>query len=491
MKPTVEQVDILDASKTESKIIINARAGAGKSTTLKMVAVGNPDKNILYVVFSKKLADEANDKFPANTDARTLYSVAYQFTGHDLAHKLNYRDAKYVNRLRTGREIANALKIPAISSAVSADALPPHVIGVIVKRTVDRFEQSAKPSIDSSIVSRRLTEKYAEKYGVSQHVLADKIVGYAQQLWEKRINPHDVCAAYHGTYAKVFQLQKRKLLNFDCILVDEFQDVNDCFMDIIDNQDHCQRILVGDDKQEIMQFAGANSALQRVMGYSTYYLTQSFRFGEEIAHASSLVFEEPIKISGVPDKPSFVDEVDQTKPHTMIFRTNAGLIVTAIDLITDGVSVNIETDTRGFCNQLRSARALYAGDEKGVKDQFIGMYADWATFRADAVEEPEYNRVAKIVEEGRDSHIIRMLEQYHDNDDDALVTLITAHKSKGGQWENVILAEDFPDPYNEDGEFVKPAPAEENLLYVALTRAEERVQPNSLYYKLIAEHGNV
>jgi superfamily I DNA/RNA helicase len=51
------------------------------------------------------------------------------------------------------------------------------------------------------------------------------------------------------------------------------------------------------------------------------------------------------------------------------------------------------------------------------------------------------------------------------------VTFTTAHKSKGREFSQVIVEGDFKSALNEDGEFVGLAEEEQNLLYVACTRA--------------------
>jgi superfamily I DNA/RNA helicase len=53
MKPTEEQQAILDA--TGRVLLINARAGTGKTTTLRMIASAHPDQKILYLVFNRKV----------------------------------------------------------------------------------------------------------------------------------------------------------------------------------------------------------------------------------------------------------------------------------------------------------------------------------------------------------------------------------------------------------------------------------------------------
>ena len=75
MKPTEEQKAILDAKGRV--LLINARAGTGKTTTLRMIAAAHPDQKILYLVFNRKAREEAGAKFPRNVEVRTVHSLAF------------------------------------------------------------------------------------------------------------------------------------------------------------------------------------------------------------------------------------------------------------------------------------------------------------------------------------------------------------------------------------------------------------------------------
>jgi hypothetical protein len=52
-------------------LIIDAKAGTGKTTTLKKLANMVPDSSILYLVFNKKNQIEAKSEFPKNTKVLT------------------------------------------------------------------------------------------------------------------------------------------------------------------------------------------------------------------------------------------------------------------------------------------------------------------------------------------------------------------------------------------------------------------------------------
>lgn len=90
----------------------------------------------------------------------------------------------------------------------------------------------------------------------------------------------------------------------------------------------------------------------------------------------------------------------------------------------------------------------------------------------------ELGRLASIVEDGEADKMISILHN-HRNDKNALITLTTVHKSKGLEYGQVCLANDFPSNYNRKGEFVGLSEEERNLLYVAATRAIDALNVNS------------
>ena len=81
MEPTDEQKNILEARGRVLRI--NARAGTGKTTTLRMLSGEHADKRILYLVFNKKAREDARSKFPGNVTVKTLHSLAWWYSGKE------------------------------------------------------------------------------------------------------------------------------------------------------------------------------------------------------------------------------------------------------------------------------------------------------------------------------------------------------------------------------------------------------------------------
>ncbi len=105
MKPTEQQVACITAAKANDVVKIEAGAGSGKTSTLKLVSQELPQPS-LYVAFNKVTAVEAIEKFPKHVVCKTTHSLAFAKFGRGLQDKLNRPKGKYENVAFTGAEIA-------------------------------------------------------------------------------------------------------------------------------------------------------------------------------------------------------------------------------------------------------------------------------------------------------------------------------------------------------------------------------------------------
>lgn len=93
-------------------------------------------------------------------------------------------------------------------------------------------------------------------------------------------------------------------------------------------------------------------------------------------------------------------------------------------------------------------------------------------------EDPEYKILIKVVEKygTRIPELVDRVKGAHQaNPDNAAVILTTAHRSKGLEFKQVELGEDFPDLLDDEED---PSEQEIHLYYVALTRAEQAIKMN-------------
>ena len=102
------------------------------------------------------------------------------------------------------------------------------------------------------------------------------------------------------------------------------------------------------------------------------------------------------------------------------------------------------------------------------------VFSTWEALLEASKEDPELKRLVRIVKEKKVDLFINALKSLTSKST-ANITLITAHKSKGCEYDNVIIGDDFPLP-DDDNPVLNMSEQEKNLLYVACTRAILKLQ---------------
>ena len=478
--PTPEQLECFNLTKIAKVCKFDAGAGTGKTATLEYCA-DNTNEKILYLAYNKTMADEASERFPHNVMCMTTHSLAYRAVGRNYQGKLSRpRSGGYVNCAVTPKEISVYFKLPDLQVNEN-EFLTKTFLAMIVRDTVDTFEYSSHKKINEHCIPRKHKMDVIKRFPTLPiERLEQMVVRYANQLWDERKDVMSPVLARHDTYLKLYELRKPDLSQYDVIFLDEAQDANDCTLSIVKQQmKHCKVVFVGDVDQQIYAWRGSVNALEKVDAPSRS-LTKSFRFGEKVAQIANAILETH-KLKGFEDKPTKVSfnrgVIDQDKPYTILFRTNMELIFTAVEMLTDGEDVNVSFDTKDFVSVLTSTRALYENDLRNVKHESIIPYATWDDLKEEAKEMREYSRLVTLIEEGQDTKVIETLHSYKKTGKEK-ITLMTAHRSKGLEFDQVILADDFPSNYNSQGEWVGITIEEKRLLYVAATRGMKALQYN-------------
>lgn len=459
--PTEEQRAVIACDLAPGQTLkIMAFAGTGKTSTLVAYAKARPGIRFLYVAFNKSVQLEAAARFPSNVIARTSHALAFRTHGH--LHK---------ERLVPGFRANTVMQALGLKRFEDAR---------FTMETLANYLVSAAPK-----VARWHIPHIARAFYKQRKSAPPDFVDLANRLGRRMCDKTDAhIGMLHDGYLKLYQLSN-PVLDFDCILLDEAQDINPVTAAIVLAQarpDHGRRpasiILVGDSHQQIYSFRGARDTLKKIKTTRTMYLTRSFRFDNNIARVANMVLStfkgENRPIVGTPRNK--FKPIWDPKCHTVIARTNATVFDKAVQLI--------KTHTLGFVggvqnyrlSSLRDIYFLYSGKGARIKDAYIKSFADYSSLKAyaAAVEEIELLSTCKVVEKyrGRLPGLVDSLIAGALDPKDAQVTLTTAHKSKGLQWANVLLMGDFLDLV-EDGQLIDPTgldPDEFNLIYVAMTR---------------------
>ena len=131
-RPTGEQQAIIDASQSGADLVIEAGAGTGKTSTLRLVAATQPRRHGLYVAYNKAIAIDAKRSFPASVTCATAHSLAFRAVGRRFAHRLN-------GPRMPARQTACELGITRPLAIPHVGLLAPQQVARLVMETVTRF----------------------------------------------------------------------------------------------------------------------------------------------------------------------------------------------------------------------------------------------------------------------------------------------------------------------------------------------------------------
>ncbi|QRG10074.1 ATP-dependent helicase (plasmid) [Xanthobacter dioxanivorans] len=446
---TGEQQQVILAEGAVS--VVHARSGAGKTTVLRGYAKRRPQRRILYLVFNKANQLEAEASFPSNTKPQTSHALAFRVTG-----------ARYRNKLGDTKPVAVS-RVFGTSNATASEA-----IGL-----VRRFLSSGCATVAAVADPRNPKDRTA--------------LPYAEQLWElmQDTNRRDVPMPHDG-YLKLFDLEGHVVKGYDIILFDEAQDANPITVNILKRQ-QLPLVVVGDEYQAIYGFRGAVNALAQ-FGGEHFALTNTFRFGPEIARAANSVlamFGERNLIVGRGGPSQLYRQGKPAGPYTFLSRTNAGVIQHGIATGTKKLHFVGGVETYRT-DRILDAYFLYARMPDQVQDREFRVFSrfDQLIEYGEEIDDMEIKAIVQLVTEFGTTTPQR-LEDLRARSavpvDQAEVTMTTFHRSKGLEWDNVVLGDAFDwSKFLEEDPRKRLAKFREELhgLYVAGSRARQRLWIN-------------
>ncbi|MFG2144110.1 UvrD-helicase domain-containing protein [Streptomyces sp. NPDC048696] len=464
-------------------LVLQAGAGCGKSSTLKLIAKADPRACMMYIAYNKTIARDAQQSFPGNAVCSTGHSLAFHGIGKQYAHRLG-------GTRQTAHQAAQALGVPAILGhpvgvpSVVSDigekiAMPSKRIMRYALETITRWCYSA----DAEIELRHIPRKPNLKQPATITQLGELVLPVAHAAWRDLTRPDGVLKYQHDHYMKAWQLGEPKL-DAEVILLDEAQDTNDVLYDVIRRQEHAQRIVVGDSAQQIYEWRGAADALNKFAadGAQQCTLSQSFRFGPAIAEAANqwlYIVGTELRLKGFDPVPSRLGELPD--PNAVLCRTNAGAMEIVMDALARGTRVALVGGGSDMRRLAEAAAALQSGRDTDHPE--LAGFSTWDQVRQYAEEEADgadLRVLVKLVDEHGPAVIITATEQLVAEDRAELV-VSTAHRSKGREWDRVRIHSDFraPSPDPATG-LVTIRREEARLAYVAVTRARLELDNRAL-----------
>lgn len=480
MRYTDQQEEIFAAGTGEHMKII-AGAGAGKTTTI-IELQRRTRQRALYCPFNRTIAEEAVPKFSGtNCQVSTLHAFAWRTISE-----------------RGQRPYSGGASDVRQSGALNAVIWPrfrgidQYTHAVMVQKTVSKFCTSDETKITPEMARDAIMDLFGDPDSFNSAALSDRVKSildkfvqpvtqvskiYMKHLVEEQKYTHDV-------YLKMFELSpaliRQAFAGFKAVYKDEAQDSNQVEMSIM-RKSGLPIISVGDPYQQIYSWRGAVNALDLLPG-KKLHLSESFRFGPEIANASMEILD---RIPG--KKPDFRligagNEKPKGSPNNaVICRTNAGVLDAAITLMENkGRRVKYFIDNaETLARDLMDAEDFRDGGKgKGV----FAPYSSWTEVMAEGqAGDKAMDRIVNIVENDKTEEVMKILDHSENTEKTAELMIMTAHRSKGREFPFVKLGADWSNTDDMLDRWEKArtvsknqetlALEEYNALYVAYTRA--------------------
>lgn len=503
-------------------VIVIARAGSGKTTTLveglkrvrgiPSTLVPSPQQaavwdamelsrgkvqTILFCAFNKSIAEELKRRIPVGCEASTMHSLGFRAVNRAFGRvQVNqYRVSNMVVELagqfpndprQSFRDLCD--RKPGLVAAVES------LVGLCKMNLVDPADTDALNEL-VSYYDIETNGNHAEALDLTQRVIElckdvrrDNCIDYDDMIWLP-IALDLPCQQY------------------DLLLYDELQDANKCQHALAFKSG--RRIIgCGDPKQAIYGFAGAAAGSMKLFadqlketprGCVELPLTVTRRCGKAIvreankivldfdAHESNpegLIRESVYPSKTLPYERSFMAEVRDG--DMVLCRCNAPLVTTAFKFIKAGRKANIQGRNigAGLTTLVKKLKAATVTDLSGKLDDWYTAETAKENAKRNPSEnklvnlEDKYECVSAFLDGARsvDEVLAKIDAVFTDDKDKPGIRLSSGHKAKGLEAHRVYILQlkkaSVPHPMAKqdwavDGEWC--------LLYVMITRARDEL----------------
>jgi DNA helicase-2/ATP-dependent DNA helicase PcrA len=476
-----QQTDIFEQFKTGRRhFVVRARAGTGKTTTILEGLKSAPEQRILFAAFNKRIVEEVTPKNQnPNVEVKTLHGVGFacvrRYRERVQVARGNDREVKIVEEV-CGTQAPDVIKRLVGKLMTKAREMAPlatdagQLLDLAEEFECIPDEQWLEMGFDTDYVEARALECM----NVAAQLKTGEEIDYADMLF---------LPVRNGWLHKIY----------DMTVVDEAQDMNATQLIIARGVTKGRVVVVGDDRQAIYSFRGADSnSLDRLkdeLQAEERGLTVTYRCASRIVEQARLLVPDltaaPGAAEGSVTSIPFDKLVDAAQPGDFILsRANAPLASIAMAMIRANKRVRIQGKDIG--QGLKAMiRKIATGRAANSIPEFLARLVRW--------EDREIDRVMKAnrpeqTEQIRDkAETLRCLcdgiagtreleariDMLFADSGGAAVICSSVHKAKGLEASRVFVLRYtlYPKLPKE----AKPSPMrvreEQNIHYVAITRA--------------------
>lgn len=468
---TPEQEAIVAAARdTNDNLMVEARAGAAKTFTLTQIARVLRGST-LAIAFNKKIADEMKTRLPTTCDCRTLNGFGHSVWGKHLGGKLDLFDGKIPKLIK---ELVEEWQDPEEREFLwdnFGDMISLAEWSKANGHLPDRFvaEQGAKctPLYNDESFLDSLDE---EVYPLCWKVVNLALYQSARMAMTGKIDFADQLL-FPTVFRCVFPV-------YENVLVDEAQDLSELNHRMLTKMVKRRLIAVGDPLQAIYAFRGAHEnsmhELRSQFSMTVLKLTTTFRCPEAVCDHVRWRAPDIRSWEGNPNNPGQVlrlpkwEIADIPDGAAILCRNNAPLISLALAILHSGRRPKIWGNdvAAGIVkilgklgpNNMRTKDALVELDK-----WFTEQYRKAKSEARRKLAEDKRACLAVFIEDAETLGGAKVLAEKVLNSP-GTIDLATGHKSKGAEWKQVFILDQFL--IGKEGQ-------EANLRYVMATRAQQ------------------
>lgn len=467
-------------------LIVRAKAGTGKTTTIIEGINRAPEPSILLCAFNKRIATELSSRITnSNAEAKTLHAIGYQ------AIRQNWGAIPVASGSARADDLTNRVTSSNTPFQIKRMVTNLHTKG----REMCPLSPSLKQLIDLAYFFDYVPDEGWSDYDVTY---VAKAALSAMQVAASEDKPYRTGIDYADM---IYQPLVRNWLTpiYDLVVVDEGQDMTEAQLTI------AQRVctpggrlcIVGDDRQAIYGFRGADSSsldrLKRELQADELPLNVTYRCGHHIVKEAQRLVPDiqaaPSNELGAVLSASFDEMMGKVSPGDFVLsRLNAPLVSITLKLLSRKVRARMAGRDLGT-GVLAIIRKMKCQEYDGVEKLLVKIQ-EWeakTVTKYVSVGRPELadrvkDQVGMIyaladgieVEDNRDLQVRDLIDTcnylFEEPGDDSKSHVICSsiHKAKGLETDRVYLLQESLYRRGVSQE-------EQNLEYVGITRAKQQL----------------
>ena len=470
-----------------------ARAGTGKTATLIEIVKTLPPGSCFLGAYNTAIANEVKGKL------RHLELRAHASTMHSAGFAAWRKRYSHVNvEVSKCRDMMRAWLSRGVCKRYESA-----VLDLVSLAKGCAFGARDCPAVDDATAWERLARHHGIEANLSGGATVEEAVWIAMDLYRRSLDACDTLIDFDDMILAPL-VHNADPQRFAWVLIDEAQDTNPARRELAKRMlgPGGRMIAVGDPCQAIYGFTGADADAMDIivhdMESETLPLTLTYRCPHAIVDEANTIVPD---IEAAPDNPTgsvdaiplygFLARRKQLEATDVILcRNTAPLVELAYGFLADGIACRVEGRDIGasLLNLVRRWKSVHNLEELADRvESFLPvelekLMAQGKEAAAQAIED-RCNTVlilcSRLISKGStrladlENFVNRLFDTSKPADAQHVLTLSTIHKSKGREWPRVyILGADqyMPSPYaRKDWEMAQ----EDNLLYVAITRARE------------------